>query len=95
MEEVKLGDQVRPWDFKLAGDSSLTESAGGRRVLQPIFQTLRLQRLGIEIFAALILIVALFCNGANWTSRDALTTFFISKHKTIFFMLAVPFLARC
>jgi len=46
-----------------------------RRILQTVFQTLRPQRLGIDVFFAFILVVPFLCNGARRTSENTFSTF--------------------
>ena len=94
-EDGFLSDQVRSGDFKFTGNTSLAKATGRGRILQPIFQTLRLQRLGIDIFPAFILVMSLLRNGAGWTSRDAFSTFFVSELEAIFFVVTIFFLTRC
>ena len=78
----------------LAGNACLAKAAGGRWVLQPVFQSLFMKRFGADIFPTFILIMAFFRDGACRTPGDALPTGFISEEETILFGMAVSFFAR-
>ena len=71
----------------------MAKTAGRERILQPIFQPLRLQRFGIDVFLTFILVMSFFRNGLGRASRDALSAFFVSEQKTVLFVVTILFLA--
>ena len=89
-----LGDQVGSWNLEFAGDIGLTQTTGRRRVRQPVFLPFLLEGFRIDIFFALIFVMAFFRNGAGRASRNAFSTFFVSKLETIFSVVSIFLFTR-
>ena len=86
----RLGDQIRPWNFKLTGDSRLTQTTGAGEFFQPIFHSLCPEELGTQVFFASIFVVPIFRDGTDRTPGDTFPAFFVSKVEAIFPGMTIP-----